>query len=79
MSKLSFALGPISMSHTAYAQPGLVGSAVTDSLVMEDPRTGTLYNFFNQIFNTGSNAGGAHGDRRPHPGDLVSRRKDSSL
>ena len=36
------------------------------NIVVVDPRTGTLYNFFNQIFNTGSNAGGtpngAHGD-----------------
>jgi len=32
------------------------------NIVVVDPRTGTLYNFFNQIFNTGSNTGGAHGD-----------------
>jgi hypothetical protein len=31
------------------------------NIIVVDPRTGTLYNFFNQIFNTGSNAG-AHGD-----------------
>ncbi len=28
------------------------------NIIVVDPRTGTLYNFFNQIFNTGSNAGG---------------------
>src|SRR5215831_11344577 len=32
------------------------------NVVVVDPRTGTLYDFFNQIFGTGSNAGGAHGD-----------------
>jgi len=32
------------------------------NVIVVDPRTGTLYNFFNQIFNTGSNSGGAHGD-----------------
>lgn len=32
------------------------------NIVVVDPRNGTLYNFFNQIFNTGSNSGGAHGD-----------------
>jgi len=32
------------------------------NVVVVDPRTGTLYDFFNQIFNTGSGAGGAHGD-----------------
>jgi len=35
------------------------------NVIVVDPRTGTLYNFFDQIFNTGSNAGGnpggAHG------------------
>ena len=32
------------------------------NIIVVDPRTGTLYNFFNQIFNTGTNSGGAHGD-----------------
>lgn len=32
------------------------------NVIVVDPRTGTLYNFFNQIFNTGTNSGGAHGD-----------------
>jgi len=32
------------------------------NVIVVDPRTGTLYDFFNQIFNTGSNSGGAHGD-----------------
>lgn len=32
------------------------------NIVVVDPRNGTLYNFFNQIFNTGSNKGGLHGD-----------------
>jgi hypothetical protein len=32
------------------------------NVIVVDPRTGTLYNVFNQIFNTGTNGGGAHGD-----------------
>src|SRR5215831_8033269 len=32
------------------------------NVIVVDPRTGTLYDFFNQIFGTGTNSGGAHGD-----------------
>jgi hypothetical protein len=34
------------------------------NVIVVDPRTGTLYNFFDQIYNTGSNAGGNPGGKR---------------
>jgi hypothetical protein len=34
------------------------------NVVVVDPRTGTLYDFFDQIYNTGSNAGGNPGGKR---------------
>jgi hypothetical protein len=33
------------------------------NIIVVDPRNGTLYNFFDQIFNTGSNAGGNPGGK----------------
>src|SRR5262245_52963571 len=48
------------------AHPTMQHNQTIGNIIVVDPRTGTLYNFFNQIFNTGSNAGGnpdgAHGD-----------------
>jgi hypothetical protein len=34
------------------------------NIIIVDPRNGTLYNFFDQIYNTGSNAGGNPGGKR---------------
>jgi hypothetical protein len=48
------------------AHPTTNKNQTIGNIIVVDPRNGTLYNFFNQIFNTGSNAGGtpngAHGD-----------------
>jgi hypothetical protein len=48
------------------ANPTTTLNQTIGNVIVVDPRTGTLYNFFNQIFNTGSNGGGnpagAHGD-----------------
>ena len=47
------------------ANPTTQNNQTIGNIIVVDPRDGTLYNFFNQIFNTGSNAGGnpngAHG------------------
>ncbi|HEV8636172.1 MAG TPA: sialidase family protein [Chloroflexota bacterium] len=47
------------------AHPTEQNNQTIGNVIVVDPRNGTLYNFFNQIFNTGSNAGGnpggAHG------------------
>src|SRR5262249_4043809 len=47
------------------AHPSEERNQTIGNVIVVDPRTGTLYNFLNQIFHTGSNAegtpGGAHG------------------
>jgi len=40
------------------ANPTQQHNQTIGNIVVVDPRNGTLYNFFDQIFNTGSNAGG---------------------
>jgi len=56
---------PVRVINTS-AHPSMNKNQTIGNIIAVDPRTGTLYNFFNQIFNTGSNAGGkpsgAHGD-----------------
>jgi hypothetical protein len=56
---------PVRVINTS-ANPTTTNNQTIGNVIVIDPRTGTLYNFFNQIFNTGSNAGGnpggAHGD-----------------
>lgn len=48
------------------AHPSTQNNQTIGNIIVVDPRTGTLYNFFDQIYNTGSNSGGnpagAHGD-----------------
>ena len=43
------------------AHPTTNKNQTIGNVIVIDPRTGTLYNFFNQIYNTGSNAGGNPG------------------
>jgi hypothetical protein len=43
------------------AHPSQKRNQTIGNVIVVDPQTGTLYNFFNQIFNTGSNAGGNPG------------------
>lgn len=43
------------------AHPTTNKNQTIGNVIVVDPRTGTLYNFFNQIYNTGSNAGGNPG------------------
>jgi hypothetical protein len=43
------------------AHPTLQHNQTIGNVVVVDPRTGVLYNFFDQIYGTGSNQGGAHG------------------
>jgi hypothetical protein len=47
------------------ANPSTQNNQTIGNIIVVNPRDGTLYNFFDQIFNTGSNAGGnpngAHG------------------
>jgi hypothetical protein len=56
---------PVRVINTS-AHPTPTKNQTIGNIVVVDPRTGALYNFFNQIFSTGSNAGGnprgAHGD-----------------
>jgi hypothetical protein len=56
---------PVRVINTS-AHPTMTKNQTIGNIIVVDPQTGTLYNFFNQIFNTGSNAGGkprgAHGD-----------------
>jgi len=56
---------PVRVINTS-AHPTTNKNQTIGNIIVVDPRNGTLYNFFNQIFNTGSNAGGtpngAHGD-----------------
>jgi hypothetical protein len=56
---------PVRVINTS-AHPTTNKNQTIGNVIVVDPRNGTLYNFFNQIFNTGSNAGGtpdgAHGD-----------------
>jgi hypothetical protein len=56
---------PVRIINTS-ANPTSQENQTIGNIIVVDPRTGTLYNFFNQIFNTGSNSGGnplgAHGD-----------------
>jgi hypothetical protein len=40
------------------ANPTTQNNQTIGNVIVVDPRTGTLYDFFDQIFNTGSNAGG---------------------
>jgi hypothetical protein len=55
---------PVRVINTS-AHPSLERNQTIGNVIVVDPRTGTLYNFFDQIFNTGSNQGGnpggAHG------------------
>jgi hypothetical protein len=55
---------PVRVINTS-AHPTLERNQTIGNVIVVDPRTGTLYNFFDQIFNTGSNQGGnpggAHG------------------
>src|SRR2546429_182162 len=44
------------------ANPTSQNNQTIGNVITVDPRTGTLYDFFNQIFHTGGNGGGAHGD-----------------
>jgi len=43
------------------AHPTTNKNQTIGNVIVVDPRTGVLYNFFNQIYNTGSNAGGNPG------------------
>jgi hypothetical protein len=43
------------------ANPTQQHNQTIGNIIVVDPRNGTLYNFFDQIFNTGSNAGGNPG------------------
>jgi hypothetical protein len=43
------------------AHPTTNKNQTIGNVIVVDPRTGTIYNFFNQIYNTGSNAGGNPG------------------
>src|SRR2546425_4442417 len=43
------------------AHPSGQNNQTIGNMIVVDPRNGTLYNFFDQIFNTGSNAGGNPG------------------
>jgi hypothetical protein len=43
------------------ANPNAQKNQTIGNVIVVDPRNGTLYDFFNQIFNTGSNAGGNPG------------------
>jgi len=43
------------------AHPSGQNNQTIGNVIVVDPRNGTLYNFFDQIFNTGSNAGGNPG------------------
>jgi hypothetical protein len=43
------------------AHPSTRNNQTIGNVIVVDPRNGTLYNFFNQIFSTGSNAGGNPG------------------
>lgn len=52
---------PVRIINTS-AHPTTNKNQTIGNIVVVDPRTGTLYDFFNQIFNTGSNSGSAHGD-----------------
>jgi hypothetical protein len=56
---------PVRVINTS-AHPTTNKNQTIGNIIVVDPRTGTLYDFFNQIFNTGSNSGGtpggAHGD-----------------
>jgi hypothetical protein len=56
---------PVRIINTS-ANPSTTKNQTIGNVVVVDPRTGVLYNFFNQIFGTGSNAGGTpvgnHGD-----------------
>jgi hypothetical protein len=56
---------PVRVINTS-ANPTTQENQTIGNIIVVDPRTGTLYNFFNQIFNTGTNSGGnpggAHGD-----------------
>ncbi|HXM58864.1 MAG TPA: sialidase family protein [Candidatus Dormibacteraeota bacterium] len=55
---------PVRVINTS-ANPTSQNNQTIGNVIVVDPRTGTLYDFFNQIFNTGSNSGGnpdgAHG------------------
>jgi hypothetical protein len=48
---------PVRIINTS-ANPSTTRNQTIGNIVVVDPRTGVLYNFFNQIFGTGSNAGG---------------------
>ena len=56
---------PVRVINTS-AHPSTQNNQTIGNIIVVDPRTGTLYNFFDQIYNTGSNSGGnpggAHGD-----------------
>ena len=44
------------------ANPSSQNNQTIGNVIVVDPRTGTLYNFFNQVFQTGSNGDKTHGD-----------------
>ena len=56
---------PVRVINTS-ANPTTQHNQTIGNVIVVDPRTGTIYDVFNQIFNTGSNQGGnpdgAHGD-----------------
>jgi hypothetical protein len=52
---------PVRVINTS-ANPSTTKNQTIGNIVVVDPRTGTLYNFFNQIFGTGSSASGNRGD-----------------
>src|SRR2546428_12392268 len=54
------AWSPVRVINTS-AHPPQQNNQTIGNIIVVDPRTGTLYNFFDQIFNTGSNAGGNPG------------------
>jgi hypothetical protein len=55
---------PVRVINTS-AHPSTQNNQTIGNIIVVDPRTGTVYDFFNQIFNTGTNAAGnpdgAHG------------------
>src|SRR5215472_8085299 len=54
---------PVRIINTS-ANPSTSKNQTIGNIVVVDPRTGVLYNFFNQIFGTGSNSGGNPGGHR---------------